>query len=352
MAYTTIDGSGLFFNTLTTTGTGNAQAVTGLGFQPDWIWGKRTDGTGHHSLFDSVRGITKGLETTSDNAEFTSTDYYSAFGSDGFTIAAGGAGTGNGNGETGVHWCWKAGTSFSNDASSTGVGTIDSTGSVNTTSGFAILTTTGTGSAGTIAHGLGIAPHWIISKRRDDSRHWKVGHNGNDASAPWTKYLELSNANAVGDYTTWNDTAPSTTVFSVDGSSGTNGGSETYVHYVFAPVKGYSKFGRYVGNSNTDGSFIYTGFRPAWIMVKKINSANDEWNMFDNKRDPHNVMAQRLVANINAANAAGTYVDFLSNGFKWRINNNLANGSGNTYIYMAFAESPFVNSNKVPNNAR
>ena len=138
----------------------------------------------------------------------------------------------------------------------------------------------------------------------------------------------------------------------MDGSSGTNGGSETYVHYVFAPVKGYSKFGRYVGNSNTDGSFIYTGFRPAWIMVKKINSANDEWNMFDNKRDPHNVMAQRLVANINAANAAGTYVDFLSNGFKWRINNNLANGSGNTYIYMAFAESPFVNSNGIPNNAR
>ena len=338
MAYSSIVKPEDYFNIKLTTGTGSSQAVTGVGFQPDWIWGKRTDSTGNHSWFDAVRGITKGLESNSTGAEFTSTDYYSSFDSDGFTIAAGSSGAGNGSSQTAVQWCWLG----ANGTSSNGNGSITSTVSANTTSGFSIVTTTGTGSAATVGHGIGIAPKMVIGKRRDSgSSQWRV-FNSNLSSASHILFLDSADGEQSGNSATWNNTAPTSTVFSVAGSGDVNASSGTFVFYCFAEVKGFSKFGKYSGNGNADGTFVYTGFKPAWIMVKKFNSSGDEWNIFDNKRDVDNVMQQRLVANVNAANAAGTYVDFLSNGFKFRTTNNLGNGSGNSYIYMAFAENPFV----------
>ena len=338
MAYSSIVKPEDYFNIKLTTGTGSSQAVTGVGFQPDWIWGKRTDSTGNHSWFDAVRGITKGLESNSTGAEFTSTDYYSSFDSDGFTIAAGSSGAGNGSSQTAVQWCWLG----ANGTSSNGNGSITSTVSANTTSGFSIVTTTGTGSAATVGHGIGIAPKMVIGKRRDSgSSQWRV-FNSNLSSASHILFLDSTDAEQSGNSATWNNTAPTSTVFSVAGSGDVNASSGTFVFFCFAEVKGFSKFGKYSGNGNADGTFVYTGFKPAWIMVKKFNSGSDEWNIFDNKRDIDNVMQQRLVANVNAANASGTYVDFLSNGFKFRTTNNLGNGSGNSYIYMAFAENPFV----------
>jgi len=358
MAYTTIDDPTIFFNTILTTGTGNAQAVTGLGFQPDWIWGKRRDSTGHHTLFNSVIGITKGLETTNTNAEFTSSDYYTAFGSDGFTIAAGSSGAGNGSGQTAVQWCWKAGTAFSNDASSTSIGSIDSAGSVNDTAGFSICAYTGVSSAGTIKHGLSTAPSMIIFKNRSASNGWITYHHKN-TSSPETDYLELHSTNATADLNTiMADTLPTTSVFSI-GTEGAVGGGNTnnFIAFIFSERKGYSKFGSYVGNANDDGTFVYTGFKPAFVMIKNTSAGSTDWYMYDNKRGGPaatiygNNNKYFLKANTNAAEANETF-DMLSNGFKIRITNAFLNGDGNTFIYMAFAESPFVNSNGIPTNAR
>ena len=343
MAYTTIDDPTEYFETTIFTGNGSTQNITGLNFQPDWIWYKRTNSTNHHRLIDSVRGSNKNIATDLANAENTEATYVSSFNSDGWSI---GSNTDiNASNDTIVAWAWKAGGS----ASSNSDGSITSSVSASTTSGFSVVSYTATNANATVGHGLGQALDMLIVKNRDSSKDWRVWFKGFSG----TERLELNNAEAkASTSTSWNGTVPSSSVFSLGDDTNTNNSTDEYIAYCFAEKKGYSKFGTYLGNSSTDGTFVYTGFKPAWIMVKKINSANDEWNMFDNKRDDDNVITQRLVANITAANAAGTYVDFLSNGFKWRINNNLANGNGNTYIYMAFAESPFVNSNGVPNNAR
>ena len=344
MAYTTIDDPTEYFETTIFTGNGSTQNITGLNFQPDWIWYKRTNSTNHHRLIDSVRGSNKNIATDLANAENTEATYVSSFNSDGWSI---GSNTDiNASNDTIVAWAWKAGGS----ASSNSDGSITKClYAASTAAGFSVVSYTATNANATVGHGLGQALDMLIVKNRDSSKDWRVWFKGFSG----TERLELNNAEAkASTSTSWNGTVPSSSVFSLGDDTNTNNSTDEYIAYCFAGKKGYSKFGTYLGNSSTDGTFVYTGFKPAWIMVKKINSANDEWNMFDNKRDDDNVITQRLVANITAANAAGTYVDFLSNGFKWRINNNLANGNGNTYIYMAFAESPFVNSNGVPNNAR
>ena len=349
MAYTVVDNPGEYFNTVLYTGnTNDNHSITGVGFEPDWVWIKSRTGTAFdHRNFDIVRGAGERIGTNKNDAEATVSDELKSFDTDGFTLGTSAAVNGSANFAS---WNWKAGTSFTNDASSTGVGSIDSAGSVNTDAGFSIIRYGGTGSLGTIAHGLGVAPSFIAFKRLDTTGNWVNYHKSIGA----TKYLRFDGTQAeITASDEFNDTEPTSTVFTVETDGAVNAsGTNNIIAYCFAEVKGYSKFGEYAGNGNADGTFVYTGFLPAFVMVKRYDGAGQGWNIFDNKRDPHNVMAQRLVANINAANAAGTYVDFLSNGFKWRINNNLANGSGNTYIYMAFAESPFVNSNKVPNNAR
>ena len=354
MAYTTIDDPTQYFNTILTTGTGNAQAVTGLGFQPDWIWGKRRDGNGHHSLFNSVVGVTKGLEANQTGAEFTSSDYYSSFDSDGFTIAAGSSGAGNGSGQTAVQWCWKAETAFSNDASSTSIGSIDSAGNVNDTAGISICAYTGISSAGTIKHGLSTTPSVIIWKNRSASNGWITYHHKN-TSAPETDYLELHATTATVDLNTiMADTAPTSSVFSI-GTEGAVGGGNTnnFITFIFSERQGYSQFGSYTGVGNADGPFVYTGFKPAFIITKRTDSATGSyWVMYDNKRDTFNPLDRYLYAYSNTDENTGTNLDFLSNGFKPTVSNVIHNASGGTYVYLAFAESPFVNSNGIPTNAR
>ena len=344
MAYTTIDDPGLFFNTVLYTGDGNdGRTVTGVGFQPDWVWLKSRSEAEHHTLNDSVRGANKQLYSHLSYSEATDTDRLQSFDSNGFTL-----GTDvivNKNTETFVSWNWKAGGS----ASSNSDGSITSSVSVNTTAGFSIVSYTGTGSNATVGHGLGASPEVVIVKRRDNARGWRVG---GEAIGTTNQFLALDTDVAFDSATTGFKSFSSTT-FGIGTSLDWNVSSSTFIAYCFAEKKGYSKFGSYTGNGNADGSFIYTGFAVSWLMMKRTDSAG-EWLIYDNKRDPFNLRDTRLEAQDNFADSTGTtkVFDFLSNGFKCRGSDADINAAGGTYIYIAFAESPFVNSNGVPNNAR
>ena len=355
MAYTTIDDPSAHFQTLLYTGDGtSSQAQTNTGnsdLQPDWVWiKKRAGGTARaHQLYDSSRGVTKLLHSNSDGAESTQSAGLTAFGSDGFTVSDDdGIGA---NTATYVAWQWKANggttTSFNESGNNPG-GTIQT----NTTAGFSIITTTGTGATGTIAHGLGAVPHWWISKQRSNAENWAVYHVSN-TSAPETEILSLNTTDGTADNANaYNDTAPTSTNLTVHTKNEVNTDGRTYVHYVFAPIQGYSKFGSYTGNGNADGPFVYTGFKPAWLIIKRTSSSGD-WLLWDNKRDTSNVTDAVLKPNSNAAENTGYwYIDFLSNGFKIRATDAEINQSGGTLIYMAFAEHPFVSSKGVPVTAR
>ena len=355
MSYTNgLDNPELYFQAKNYSGNASTNAITLDGsedMQPDWVWLKSRSFAQNHENYDSVRGATKRLYNNLTNAEDTNSTGLTGFNSDGFTLGSSNAI--NKSGETFASWNWKAGTAFTNDASSTGVGTIDSTGSVNTDAGFSIISYTGTGSTGTVAHGLGATPGMIIIKERNNATSWIVYHHKN-TSAPATDYLLLNSTQATDDYADYfNDTEPTSSVFTIDTAGDINGSSDTYIAYCFAEKKGYSKFGSYEGNGNNDGTFVYTGFKPAWVMTKSIDSTSN-WEIKDNKRSTFNTVDDYIKANANAAEDTGVSshaMDFLSNGFKHRGSNDEVNGS-ETYIYMAFAESPFVNSNSVPNNAR
>jgi hypothetical protein len=352
MAYTTIDNPELYFQTKTYTGTGSSNSITLDGsenMQPDWVWFKGRNQVYHHYLFDAVRGANKPIHSSLTNAESTQTDTLMSFDSDGFTLGSdANNGEINSNGNTFVSWNWKAGTSFTNDASATGVGTIDSTGSVNDTAGFSICTHTGTGSNATIKHGLSTAPKMIITKKRSATGGWQVGHE----SIGWGNGIYLNTTDAsTGDAGAWNSTAPTSSIFYVGNSSFTNQSSATYVSYIFSEKKGYSKFGKYIGNGNADGTFVYTGFLPAFVLLKRTDSDN-WWHIFDNKRDAFNLTDTVLYPNKNNAESTIILGDMLSNGFKLRQTDADVNLSGSPYIYMAFAKSPFVNSNGIPNNSR
>ena len=358
MAYTTIDDGSAYFQTKLYTGTGSSNSVTNDGnsdLQPDFIWIKERDGTGQHGAFDSSRGVQKELKIDEDGAESTASQSVTAFNSDGFTVGT--AGDYNGSDNSQVAWQWKAngGTTTTNDASSTGVGSIDSVYQANTTAGFSIVSYTGTGSAGTIAHGLGAVPSWMVVKNRSKSggEGWMVYHQGN-TSAPETEHLQIHNTNATSDNDiAWNDTAPTSTVFSVKDDDSTNDSGETHIAYLWTDIQGYSKFGNYIGNGNDDGPFIYTGFKPAWLMIKRTTA--NAWGIYDSARGVFNEITMNLDADrTDAENTATNYddLDFLSNGFKLREENDDINASGGTYIYMAFAEHPFVSSKGVPATAR
>ena len=355
MAYTTIDNPELYFQTkLYTADQQDNRAITFDGsenMQPDFIWNKNLDQAVTHMIFDSVRGVTKDIAPDQNSAENTSTDHLKSFDTNGFTVS-----TSWGNYSTGneyVSWCWKAGTSFTNDASSTGVGSIDSSGSVSTDAGFSICSYTGTGGTETIKHGLTSKPSIILVKKRSGSANWYMYHHKN-TSAPATDFLTLNSTSATSDNANnWNDTEPTSSVFSVGASGTTNPSGGTMIAYCFAEKKGYSKFGSYTGNGNADGTFVYTGFKPAFVITKKT-SGTSPWGIHDNKRDPFNEVDELLEADTSAALSDSTYGrDYLSNGFKIRTSSSGVNGSGNSFIYMAFAESPFVNSaGAVPTNAR
>jgi len=356
MAFTDIDNPELYFQTKLYTGNGTAIGSGGLAvtldgdedMQPDLVWIKNRDGTDWHDLYDSVRGVTKRIYSNSDYAEGTQAEGLTAFGTNGFTV--GNSGDVNTNTNKHVAWNWKAGTSFSNDASATSIGTIDSSGSVNTDAGFSICSFTGNDTAGaTVAHGLGAIPKMIILKSKNSTDLWFVQHTSLGA----TKFLRLNDTDMYTTQTNvWNDTTPTSSVFSLGSGSGTNGSSNNFIAYCFAEKQGYSKFGSYIGNGNTDGTFVYTGFRPAFVMAKGTTTGDPgSWIIYDNKRLGYNDDNNQLYADLT--NAEGTDdAALLSNGFKWTANTGDPNTSGKIYTYMAFAEAPFVNSNGVPNNAR
>ena len=364
MAYTTINKHTDYFNTKLYTGNGTAigsggQAITGVGFQPDWVWIKERSSTSPHKLLDSVRGVTKELETNANNTQSTEAESLTAFGTDGFTVGSNGAV--NQNSQTYAAWNWKAGTTGSGTTTGSGYGKAYSY-SVNTTAGFSIITYKGNGTAGhTIPHHLGAVPKMIIVKCIESVHNWQVLHQGL-ATNSGTKNLELNSTSAVlTDSTTWNDTAPTSTVFTLGSTNPTNQSSSNYnfIAYCFAEKTGFSKFGSYTGNGSTNGTFVYTGFKPAWLMIKQINTTGN-WALSDNKRNNTgggNFVSHTLAANLNNneshfGGGSGNKQDYLSNGFKIRDTGGYANTSGGTYIYMAFAEAPLVGSNNIPCTAR
>jgi len=348
MAYTDIDKPSDYFNTKLYAGNGSTQSITGVGFKPDFVWTKGRSGTygvSNHKLYDVVRGATKSLFGNLTLEEYTQTNTLTSFDSDGFSL--GDDTNVNASSTNFVAWNWLAGgTGVSNTQ-----GSIASTVSANTTAGFSIVSYTSNASSGsTVGHGLGVAPSAIIVKRRSSAEDWGVGHQ----SLGWTNFLRLNTTGASSAATgLWNDTAPSSTVFTLGNSGISNPGSSiTMIAYCFAEKKGFSKFGSYTGNGSSDGTFVYTGFKPAYVMAKRTDSVAS-WVVWDNKRDIDNGVYNALQLNDSAAEiTASYYLDFLSNGFKWRVASGATNASGGTYIFMAFAENPFTTSTGIPTTAR
>ena len=333
-----------YFNTVTWTGTNDATtSVTGVNFQPDFVWIKNRNVADDHTLHDAIRGSTKTLFSNSTGAEGTNTESIQSFDSDGFTTGNH-RGTGGSAGNLMVSWNWLA----SNTTASNADGSITSTVSANTTSGFSIVSYTGTGSPGTVGHGLGTTPSMIIVKDRTTAgEYWHVYHKSLGATK--AVYLNTTDA-SVTTSGSWNDTSPTSTVFSNGTLLDTT--STNFIAYCFAEKKGFSKFGSYTGNGSSDGTFVYTGFKPAFVIIKNANNGAEEWGIWDNKRNTYNILNKRLVANISGAENTADYLDFTSNGFKIRTIANGLNQSGNTMIYMAFAENPLVGTNNIPATAR
>ena len=348
MAYTTINKSTLHFNTKLYTGNGGTNAITGVGFQPDWTWIKSRSATTEHVLTDIVRGVTKELKSNDNGEEETEAQGLTAFGTDGFTV--GSDSSFNTNSATYVSWNWKVGTG---QGSSNTSGSINTTyTSVNTTAGLSISTYTGDGNDGaTVGHGLGVTPNVVIIKNRSTSgRDWIVHHpgiTGNQVVFFNSTSAKLTNSGGVADQFN------STTVRLNAGSGGIQGlntNGDNYVMYCFVEKTGYSKFGSYTGNGNADGAFAYTGFKPSFILAKNSNTTNG-WFMFDNKRNTFNVVNKYLATQNTTAEATYTAIDFVSNGFKIRGADNDWSGNGNQIIYMCFGQS-LVGSNNVPCTAR
>ena len=466
MAYTTIDKPTDYFNTKLYTGNGSARTITGVGFQPDWVWVKNRSATSFHHIYDAVRGDNKQIYSNSSSAEETATNTsgggIGSQASDGFTIVAGTSNTDNvnTNGNLYASWNWlaggtapaitytvkvvsdsgnkyrfddfgtsavtldlqeggtytfdqsdssnsghplrfytasdKSGGEYTTGVTTTGTagssgaktvitvaasaptlyyqcsnhagmggqantnsthgssnfsGSVQTTVSAGSTQGFSIVSYTGTGSVGTFGHGLNSKPNLMIQKKLNGSTAWTVYHD-KVASDPATDYLYLSSDAAVADYAGhYNDTEPTSSVFTLGTDTSINGSGTPNITYCFHEVKGYSKFGSYTGTGSTSGNFIYTGFKPSFVMTKRTNGSA-AWQIIDTARNPINPTTHALFPN-DSTSELGTYTtDYLSNGFNIRVTTASRNGSGDTYIYMAFAESPFVNSNGVPTNAR
>ena len=342
MAYTTINDPTKYFQAKKYTGNGTVIGSGGLAvtldsdtdLQPDLVWSKNKDDATGHRWTDSVRGVTKQFFCNNENGEATDSEGLTSFNSDGFTV--GGDDGWNTSGEDVRAWCWKE------DA----------------TAGFDMVTYTGNGSARTISHSLSAVPNWMVVKSRSVAdKPWAVYHSKN-TSAPATDFLSLNNTNATADTSAyWNDTTPTSSVFTVGTTNDVNQNGTTYIAYLWRQKQGFSKFGKYIGNNNADGPFVYCGFKPAFVMLKNL-SATQNWFIYDNKDFGINTVVDAtnnrpLFANEPDTSAsAGMYKFlFLSNGFKVIESGAQTNGSGNTFVYMAFAEAPFTNSNGVPSNA-
>ena len=341
-----IDKPSNFFDTSLWTANGSAKTISGVGFQPDLLWAKCRSNTYSHIWVDSVRGITKQISSNTDALETTNAQGVTAFNSEGYVLGTQNEFANNGN--TFVGWSWKAGTSVSGNTSGSGAAKAY-TGSVNTDAGFSIIRYLGNDSAGhTIPHHLGAVPKMIIGHglTGSDTTSWTVYHHalGN------TKTISLNETAAASTSSVWNDTTPTSSVVSLGSSGNVNDEDDAFILYSFAEKTGFNKFGSYIGNGDANGTFVYTGFKPAFVMIKSSSNAGQAWVMQDNKRDGFNYNNHRLFANSNATEESTVRMDLLSNGFKCRDND--GNGNGFKYIYMAFAENPFVASNFVSATAR
>ena len=344
MPYTTIKKPSDYFNTVLYTGNGSTNNITGVNFQPDLVWIKSRSVIRDHVLTDSVRGIASQIHSNTTDAESTFTNDVTSFDSDGFTVST--DSDVNGSTFTYASWNWLA----SNTTTSNTDGSITSTVSANTTSGFSIVSYTGNGTAGaTVGHGLGTTPSMTIIKSRDNGTlDWGVYHKsiGNTGAI----YLDLTNATDTS-AGFWNNTSPNSSVFTLGSGGTTNSTGDNFIAYCFAEKQGFSKFGSYTGNGSTDGTFVYTGFKPAFVLVKNT-AAITSWQLIDNKRSDaggNNIIDKVLAPNASDAEydegSSAWCGDVLSNGFKWRGNWGALNGSGQTHIYMAFAEEPLVGDN-------
>lgn len=340
MAYTTIDKSSLHFDSKLWNGTGSAQSITGLEFEPDWVWVKNRSRNSYHTLVDAVRGSSNVLSTNATNAQYADAQQVSAFTSDGFSVGT--STNTNASGESLVGWNWKANGAGSSNTD----GSITSTVSANTTSGFSIVKWNG--QTGTVGHGLGAKPAFIVVKCLGISNSWVGTHQGLGTNMS-DNYIILNSSGASGS-TNWGG-EPTSSVFSINSNVAENNDN---IAYCFAEKQGFSKFGTYTGTANVDGAFVYTGFKPAWIMTKKTVGSGYHWFIFDNKRDGYNNSNKRFEASSTALEAdtspAGN-IDILSNGFKIRTTDGHIADAGE-YLYIAFAEAPLVGSNNVPCTAR
>ena len=337
MAYSAIPKSSSYFNPKIYTGTGSSLALTGVGFQPDWTWIKNRSANDGHHLYDAVRGVQKRIRSDTTAAQATTPQGLTAFGTDGFTVGT--EEDVNTNGENFASWNWKANGSGSANSD----GSIYSTVSVDTTSGFSIVSYTGNGTLGaTVGHGLGQTPGLFVTKRLSGTSSWGMYHQSTGAGG----FMELNSNNALQSNAAYfNNTAPTSSVFSIGTDSINNTSGSTYIGYCFAEKQGYSKFGKYTGNGNADGTFTYLGFKPAFVMIKRYDSGSLDWNMYDNKRLGYNGGDAPLFANLNnsESNDYGR-IDFLSNGFKIRTSNDQLANDGGSFLYMAFGQ-PVVSTN-------
>ena len=343
MAYTDIDNPELFFQTKLYAGNSTARSITFDGsknMQPDWVWIKERDDAINHYGYDSVRGTDKRLQQNINNAEDTTdTTWFRSFDTNGFTIGT--EDNINDTGDNYVAWCWKAGGS----ASSNSDGSTTSSVSANTTAGFSIVSWTGTGSNATIGHGLGSAPQVVLLKERNGSNNWIMSHQPlSDSLSDFTRFLTLNSNGAVSGAgnVLFQSSAFTSSVFNVGTSAASNGSSQTFIAYCFAEKTGFSKFGKYTGNASVDGPYAYLGFEPAWVLIKRTDSS-DNWMLYDNKRDTENPLTVALNADTSGAQfTTSNTLDFLSTGFKLKSTEATTNASGGTFIYMAFAQNPFV----------
>jgi len=345
MAYTTIDKPDDYFNTITWTGDGTTKDITGVGFQPDLVWAKKRSAASYHAWCDVVRGGTKTIFSNANIAEETSAvDWILSFASDGFGVNS--AGNLNQSSATYVAWNWLANNT---SGSSNTDGSITSTVSANTTSGFSIVSYSGNSIAGsTVGHGLGVAPKVIIEKTRTLSQNWRVYTSVLGSN----KRLILDQTNASEDGGFMNSTDPTSSVFYLGSDDAYNASGQTHIAYCFAEKKGFSKIGSYTGNFNSNGPFIYTGFKPAFVIIKRTDTSGNGWRIFDNKRSTSglNVIDKTLRPNTTDAEFSSN-IDFVSNGIKIR-NAQAEDNHPGTYFYMAFAENPFVTSTGIPACAR
>jgi hypothetical protein len=333
MAATTYTGTGASLTVANTVGSAS--------FQPDWVWVKSRSAATDHALYDSVRGVQKQIESNTTTAETTETTGLTAFGSTGFTTGA--LAQMNTSAATYVAWQWKAGTTSSSNTN----GSITSTVSVGATQGFSVVTYTGTGSTATVGHGLGVAPNMVMVKSRSNNTGdgFVIYHKSLPSADYWLD-LSTTGAQSGPSSAVWNGTAPTSTVFSIKTASGTNTNTYTYVAYCFSAVAGYSAFGSYTGNGSTDGTFVYTGFRPRFVMIKRTDSSPYNWVIGDTSRNTYNVATAQLSANLSdAENTSYMAIDFVSNGFKLRTTDGAYNASGGTYVYACWAENPFKFAN-------